>query len=151
MGKTRNLNGIPESLAASYLSTLKYYRKGYMADWLNSVASKMKIYDIKIDLLNDSIHPKECQIKPLLAWNENLRDIIYKTLINNKFEPNFINRAELKFEIRSKKSIPNNIVNCYPELEDKNGKIYSLTEPYSEQAYERLFNPFKVTDPRYYK
>ena len=111
----------------------------------------MKIYDIKIDVLNDNVEPKICQAKPLIIWNKDLREIIYKILDENGFERNFIIRAELRFEIRSNKSIKNNIVKCYPEIEDKNGKIYKLTNPIIEQAYENIFNPFSIFDLRYYK
>ena len=67
MAKTKNLRGVPGNLAFSYLSTLGYYENGYMADWLIRTFDKLNITQIKIDILNETIFPKEAQIKPLLS------------------------------------------------------------------------------------
>jgi len=72
MGKKNNLNGVPGNLANTYFSTLKYYKRAYMSDWVNSVALKTKIYDFKVDILNDTVEPKACQIPALIYWNSEL-------------------------------------------------------------------------------
>ncbi len=80
MASTKRLNGLPNNIGDSYLSTLKYYYKAYMADWLNSVALKTKEYDISIDILNDTVTPEKCQIKALIAWDSEFRTMIKRVV-----------------------------------------------------------------------
>jgi hypothetical protein len=143
MGKTRNLNGIPGNLALSYLSTLGYYDGGYMADWLNYIARDKNIKEIKIDILNSKIEPKETDIKPLKADLNKLKEILKKELTNNGFEMDFIKNAVMKFEIPIDNPRFKNTVYCYPFLEDNNGKIYKPKKRIIETAYEVDFNPIK--------
>lgn len=149
MPSTKRLNGLPNSIGESYLSTLKYYHKGYMADWLNSVGLKTKEFDISIDIFNDKVRPTNCHIKPLIAWNDEFRSLIKKVLQKEGFELNFISQAIMKFQIRSRKG-QNNIISCKVELTDIKGKTYSNKKPIKEEAYEDPFEPFSIIDKRRY-
>ena len=141
MPKLKNLNGLPNNLAASYLSTLGYYHGGYMADWINYIARNKNIGKITVDILNKKVEPKEAQIKPLLAHLDKLKGIIYKELENNGFEKSFVTKAVLEFEIPIESKV--RTVNCYPRLIDKNGKMYDLKNGITELAYETEFNPIQ--------
>lgn len=149
MASIKRLNGLPNNIGQSYLSTLKYYHKGYMSDWLNSIALKTKEFDIEIDILNDKVTPLKCQTKALMIWNDEFRNLIIKVLKNEGFENNHIVKAIMKFQIRSRKGQTNSI-NCNVLLEDKNGKIYSNRKPILDQAYEKPFEPFSIFDKRRY-
>ncbi len=143
MGKNKNLNGLPGNLALSYLSTLRYYNDGYMADWLNFIAHEKNIKEINIDILNNKIEPEMADIKPLKAYLNDLRKIIEKELLSNGFEINFIKHAKLEFQIPIDDSEFRNTVYCNPILEDINGKIYKTKKRIVEIAYEDNFNPLK--------
>jgi len=141
MGKTRNLKGIPGNLALSYLSTLGYYRDGYMADWLNYISQNKHIEVIEVDILNNKIIPEVCDIKPL-KWNlKKLRGILEKELSNNGFEIEFIKKAVMKFEIPLNEPNFENIIYCYPYIQDENGKIYKPKKSIIDAAYMPDFNP----------
>ncbi|WP_121935794.1 hypothetical protein [Faecalibacter macacae] len=131
MAKTKNLRGIPGNLALSYLSTLGYYENGYMADWLIRTFDKLNITQIKIDILNETIFPKEAQIKPLLSDIKKLKLILENELNKNEFEKGFIKNAEFHFEKIGEKTIK-----CNSFLEDINGKLYYPKKPIIEESYE---------------
>ncbi len=143
MRKNKNLNGIPGNLALSYLSTLRYYNGGYMADWLNFVAHEKNIKNITIDILNNKIEPEGADIKPLKAYLNDLRKIIEKELLSNGFKITFIKRAVLEFQIPIDDFKFRNTVYCNPVLEDVNGKIYKTKKQIVEIAYENDFNPLQ--------
>ena len=143
MGKTRNLNGIPGNLALSYLSTLGYYKGGYMADWLNYIAHEKKIKEIEIDILNSKIEPTETDIRPLKADLNKLREILNKELFIHGFENDFIKKAIMKFEIPIDNPRFKNTIYCYPFIEDETGKIYKPKKRIIETASEVDFNPLK--------
>ncbi len=65
MAKTKTLNGLSHSLAHSYFSTISYYSKGYMSDWIFNSAFDIWIDSVQIDILNKEIFPKELIIRPL--------------------------------------------------------------------------------------
>ena len=143
MPKKKNLNGIPGNLALSYLSTLGYYDGGYMADWLNFVARDKNVKEIEIDILTETIIPKEADIKPLKADLDKLRQILNKELSNNGFDMDFITKAIMKFEVPIDNPRIRNTVYCYPFIEDKSGKMYKPKKRVIETAYEVDFNPIK--------
>jgi hypothetical protein len=143
MAKTKNLNGIPNNLAKSYLSTYGYYQGGYMADWINYIAREKNISEIEIDILNKKVTPKEANIKPLISDLEKLKNIIKIELKNCGFEISFIKIAKMRFEIPLNTPNINPIVYCYPHLEDENGKIYKPKNRIVEVAYEVNFNTIK--------
>lgn len=144
MGKTRNLNGLPGNLALSYLSTLGYYDGGYMTDWINFIARDKGLPEIRIDILNKLIEPKDAEIKPLLSDLDKLKAIIRQELENNGFTISFIKKAILKFEIPIDSSSIKNTVYCYPMVEDENGKIYKPKKRIIETAYEVDFSSLKM-------
>lgn len=59
MPKTNNLNGLPNNLAMSYLSTLSYYKGGYMVDWLVHVGKIEGVTSLEIYILS-YIHKSRC-------------------------------------------------------------------------------------------
>lgn len=144
MGKRRNLNGTPGNLALSYLSSLGYYDGGYMADWLNFIARDKKIKEIEIDILYNKITPLEADSKPLKVHLKKLRGILKKELLNNGFETNFIKKAIMKFEIPIDNPRINDLVYCYPYIEDENEKVYRPKKKITQIAYEVNFNPIKI-------
>ena len=149
MASIKRLNSLPNSIGQSYLSTSKYYDKGYMADWLNSVALKTKQFEIEVDIINDKITPLECQSKALIAWNDEFRKLIKKVIKQEGFDESFIEEAKMQFQIRSRKG-QNNIVICEVILKDKNGKLYKNKKPIQDEAFEPAFEPFSIIDKRIY-
>jgi hypothetical protein len=141
MGKTRNLNGIPGNLALSYLSSLGYYRGGYMADWLNYIGHSKNIKNIEIDILNSKVVPEEADIRALKWDMKKIRGIMSKELTNNGFEFDFIKKAVLRFEIPVEDPKFKNTVYCYPFIEDENGKVYKPKKRIIETAYTPNFKP----------
>lgn len=140
MPSTKKLNGLPNSIGESYLSTSKYYLKGYMADWLNSIAIKTNQYDINIDIITDSITPENCDHPALLAWNENFRSYIQRMLIQEGFVEEFITKAIMEFKILGEEG-SNNFIHCTVTLEDENGKIYQNKKPIIDEAHKKPFDP----------
>ncbi|WP_299207827.1 hypothetical protein [uncultured Dokdonia sp.] len=138
MGKKKNLNGLPNSLTQRYFSTLFYYSKAYMSDWILNAASEIKISELVIDLMNETIEPKEMEIKPILAYLPRLKETIYLTLENENFESDFINSGIFKIELSKKY----NFLNCTAILTDKEGKEY-IGKTYTEFSYEKKFKVFK--------
>ena len=90
LGKTKNLNGLPNSLTQRYFSTLFYYSKAYMSDWILNASSEIGISELTIDFINRTVKPKEMEIKPILAHLPALRETISVTLKNENFESDFI-------------------------------------------------------------
>jgi len=143
MAKKKNINGLPNNLIQQYFSTLFYYDKGYMADWIWNAANERNVSDIQIDIINKVITPKDLQIQPLTTQLIRLQETIKKELINNGFADDFIIKA--KFEIYiSPENRFQKILAVLATLEDKDGKIYR-SKPYAEKAYEADFQVFKLT------
>lgn len=138
MGKRKNLNGLPNSLTQKFFSTVFYYRKGYMSDWILNASSEIGISKLTIDLINETIEPKKMEIKPLLAHLPNLKETIYITLKNENFESNFIKSGVLNIELSEKYDF----FRCITVLTDKEGKEY-IGKPYTESSYEDKFIVFK--------
>jgi len=140
LGKRKNLNGLPNSLTQRYFSTLFYYRKAYMSDWILNASSEIGISNLTIDLINETVEPKEMEIKPILAHLPSLKETIYVTLKNEKFESDFIKSGIFKIELSEKY----NFLNCTTILKDKEGKEY-IGKTYTEYSYEKKFKVFKTT------
>jgi len=102
MAKTKTLNGLSYSLAHSYFSTINYYSKGYMSDWIVNSAFDIGIDNVQIDIINKEIFPKELMIRPLLINLDYLKHIIDKTLKSNGLPVDFIKEA--KFDIKVTKT-----------------------------------------------
>jgi len=132
MAKTKTLNGLSYSLAHSYFSTMNYYAKGYMSDWIVNSAFDIGIYNVKIDILRKEIFPKELMIKPLLSYLDYLPKIIDKTLQSNNLPSDFI--IEAVFDIKITK---NRQIICSNYTVGKNERIYK-SKDYVEQSYEKF-------------
>lgn len=137
MGKIRNLNGLPNNLAKSYLSTLYYYDGGYMGDWIYYLAIKYDCKEIVIDILNKSIEPKVTEVKPLILFIDYQQEIIEREVSTNGFGQGFIRKAELRFQIQPEETNPDPVVCCYPRLEDDNGRVYTSEHPIIERVYPK--------------
>lgn len=137
MAKTKILNGLSYSLAHSYFSTMNYFLKGYMGDWIVNSASDIGIDRVVIDILNKRIYPEELMIRPLLINLDSLKQIIDKTLKSNDFPPDFIIEAKFDIEI-----LKNRQIACSNFTVDKNGKIYK-----SKNYIEQSFEIFSVINP----
>jgi hypothetical protein len=132
MAKTKILNGLSYSLAHSYFSTLNYYEKGYMSDWIVNSAFEMNIDNVKIDILTKEIYPKELMIKPLLLNLDSLKHIIDKTLKSNDLPSDFIKEAIFKIKITKNRQII-----CSNYTVGINDRIYK-SKDYIEQSYENF-------------
>ena len=143
MAKKKNLNGLPNNLIQQYFSTLFYYDRGYMADWIWNAASEKYVSDIKIDIINKTVIPKDLQIQPLTIHLIRLQQTIKKELINNGFIEDFIVKAQFEIYI-SPENNSQKIFGVVVTLEDKEGTIYR-SKPYAEKAYETEFQVFKPT------
>ncbi len=128
--KTKILNGLSYNLAQSYFSTLCYYEKGYMCDWIVNAAKNVGIDNIEIDILGNHIKPNELNIKPLITYLGNLRQIVFKTLESNEIPRDFIIEAKFKISINKKRELI-----CQNFVKGKNDRIFK-TKDYMEQSYE---------------
>ena len=141
MGKKRDLNGLPNVLEQQFFSTLFYWKKGYMADWIWNAANELEINDIEIDILRGTTQPSELQIEPITANLERLRTTIQNTLTGTKFELDYI--TEAKFEIYiSQRHKASKLFTCKCTTQDKLGNTYE-GKLYTEQAYEDNFEVFR--------
>ncbi|MDP4196984.1 MAG: hypothetical protein Q8940_18175 [Bacteroidota bacterium] len=128
MAKLKTLRGLPFNLAHSYFSTLNYYLKGYMSDWIVNASYEKGINYLEIDLINDSVTPKELQIVPLVPQTH-ARKMISHYLLSNGFDKDFINEA--KFEIQIKE---NRVIICNCVIKTVNDNIFR-SKGYVEQSY----------------
>ena len=136
MAKTKTLNSLIHSLAHSYFSTLNYWDGGYMSDWIVNAAFELGINEVKVDVLEKRISPKEMQLEPLMYYLNSLSPIITKTLKSNDLPLDFI--TEAKFEITISES---RVMICDGYAKGNNERIYR-SKPYSEQSFEvfKVFN-----------
>jgi len=130
MLKTKTLNGLSYSLAQSYFSTINYYSKGYMSDWIVNSANDIGVNNVQIDILEKEILPKELMIPPLMVNLDYLTHIISKTLKSNNLPSDFIKEA--KFDIRITKDRQ---IICSSFTMGENGKIYKSKDLIG-QSYE---------------
>ena len=143
MAKKNKLKGLPNNLIQQYFSTLFYFEKGYMADWIWNAAYDRNISDIQIDIIKETIIPKDLQIQPLTVGLIRLRETIKKELKNNNFTEDFIEKAYIEIyispELKNQK-----IFGVLVTLEDKEGKVYR-SKPYTQMVYGKYFEVFKPT------
>ena len=140
MAKRKNLNGLPRNLVDSYFGTLRYYKCGYMADWLVYAAKRIQKQEATLDILTATIDPPELNLYPLQIHLKDLNTIIQKELKQNQFPPDFIIEAKIKVQFFIDTRSPK-LFYCFPTLIDKEGHKY---EPGKilESAYEKDFDPF---------
>lgn len=132
MTRTRTLNGLSYNLAQSYFSTLNYYSKGYMSDWIVNSANDLGIENVQIDILKNEIFPKELMISPLLINLGNLKHIIQKTLFSNNLPIEYIKEAKFDIKITN-----NSWIICSNFTIGENGRIYK-SKDYTEKSYEKF-------------
>lgn len=144
MPKRKNLNGLPHNLTKSFFGTERYYKCGYMADWLVNAARKLQLADATIDILNQTIHPAELNLYPLTANLKDLPNIIDKELKANGFPSDFITEAKIHVEFLNPNTHIKTIY-CFPSLTDKQGHKYEPSR-IIEDAYEDEFDPFATTN-----
>ena|SRR5436190_14968422 len=134
MGKKRKLNGLPNSLVQRYFSTMFYYKGGYMGDWIWKTARENNVTDIQIDVLNQTIIPKEIEIVPIVGFLYPLHETIEITLLKNNFPLNFI--TDVKFEIIVPKANElEHSLRCQATMTDIEGTNYK-GKIYLEQTFE---------------
>jgi hypothetical protein len=133
----KTLNSLSYNLAQSYFSTLNYYQKGYMIDWLVNGANDLGIDTVEIDFLDGAIKPNELLDTPLIAFFNYTKQIICKTLESNNLPADFI--IEAKFII---KISPDRWITCSNYTKDITGKIYK-----SKDYIEKSYDVFRVFDP----
>ncbi len=137
MPSTKKINGLPNNLVQQFFSTLFYYDKGYMADWIWHTATKNNVDTVDIDIINETVTPTSVQIKPIVSQLPLLRQTIQVVLTSNDFPADFIVKANLHIKL-SKGSKTNRVLEVNGIAVDKNGKVYQ-GQAYSEQAYEYGF------------
>lgn len=133
MSKTKNLKGLPNTLVQQYFSTIFYWKKGYMADWIWDTAIKHDVSLIEIDIINGSVSPKELHTKPILGHLHLLLQTISNTLMSNNFDADFIMKAKIDIQL-PEGSESSRLITCQGITTDKEGKIYQGSV-YTEQAY----------------
>lgn len=143
MGKKKNLNGLPNSLEQRYFSTLFWWEKAYMEDWIWNAATEKNISDIEIDIIQGTVEPKELEIKAIVGHLHLLRRTIVTTLESNNFPADFIVEARFKIYI-SKKYKELRLFSCQGIVADKEGHVYE-GKVYTEKAHENPFAVFPVS------
>jgi hypothetical protein len=138
MASTKKLHGLPNNLVQQFFSTLFYYDKGYMADWIWNTATQNNVDSVDIDIINGTVTPTSVQIKPIVSQLDRLRDTIQAVLTSNEFPVDFIVKANLYVKL-SKDSKTQRFLEVKGVAVDKNGKVYE-GQVYSEQAYEDVFS-----------
>ena len=136
MPSTKLLRGLPVSLIESYMSTLCYYKKGYMADWLYNGMIELEVDEVIIDVFNEKIFPNKISIMPLKLNVPMLKGIVQRTLLSNGFDDSYIKSAKLI--IKMHKAIDKHLL-CRAEIIDINSKIY-VSKEMLEKAYEESFS-----------
>jgi hypothetical protein len=144
MPKKRTLNGLPHNLVKSYFSTLRYWKVGYMADWLYNAATARKVKTVTLDIIHSKIDPVEMEILPLMYHLRELKTIIEKELTQNGFDKGFITQARIDIKITST-DLYAKALKCSPELSDKDGRVYK-TSPILEFAFEDFDPSFFMSD-----
>lgn len=132
MAKPRLINGLPHDLVQSFFSTLRYWEKGYMSDWIVNAAIGLKINKIKIDIINKTINPSEIEIRPILYNINELEKIIDKAVLHAGLTRDFIKQADFEIDI-----FDNRWLKCKTTVIAENGKIFQ-TKDYVEQSYENF-------------
>ena len=137
MAKPRLINGLPHDLVQSFFSTLNYWEKGYMSDWIVNAAQGLKIQKIRIDIVNKAIDPKEIEIKPILYNIKELDKIIDKVLLNAGLTRRFIQQAYFDIDI-----FDDRYLKCQTIIIAEDGKIYQAKD-YIEKSFE-IFKAVKL-------
>ncbi len=108
-----------------------------MADWIWNEANNLGVTEIEIDILNDSVAPKEMQIRPIIAQLDKLRETIATSLASNDFPLDFIVDARFTIHIPQTWKAQRLLL-CKATMTDKHGQLYE-GKTYTEQATETRF------------
>ncbi|MES2619261.1 MAG: hypothetical protein V4615_00295 [Bacteroidota bacterium] len=111
-----------------------------MADWLLNAARQLQLTEATIDILNQTIHPPELNLYPLIFHLKDLPIIIEKELRANGFPSDFISDAKIRIEFTGPHP-HGTTISCFPTLTDKEGHKYQPGRIF-EEACEAKFNPF---------
>lgn len=125
MPRRKNLNGIPHNITQSFFGTERYYRCGYMGDWLLNAARKPNITKASLNVLQASFSPTELNIHPLTYNAKTLKTVIDKEVwgecklncVNYSFliscrKPMYRNSPKFKnIQLSVPKSIPKKGIN----------------------------------------
>jgi hypothetical protein len=142
MSSRRNLNGIPHNVVRSFFGTERYYKKGYMADWLLNAARTLKIAKASLDVLTGRFYPDQLNFQPLNYHAGQLVDIIKMEVETNGFPAHFITQATITFKFPNP-AIYRTTFYCFPLLIDCEGREYT-TNRMIESAWEPPFDPFSL-------
>ena len=109
-----------------------------MSDWILNGASELGIAHLEIDLMNETVEPKEMEMKPIVAQLPRLKETILITLKNENFPSDYIRSGIFEIEF----SEVYNFLNCRAVLTDKEGQEY-VGKTYTEFSYGDKFKVFK--------
>lgn len=140
MPKRRNLNGIPHNITQSFFGTERYYKCGYMGDWLLNAARKLSLSKASLNVLTATFSPGELNLYPLTFHAKTLKEIIDKELLANGFDTDFVTEAHIDFEFPDPK-IYRTTIYCFPYFIDKGGRRYG-GERIIGEGLEPEFDPF---------
>jgi hypothetical protein len=140
MPKRKNLNGIPHNLTKSFFGTERYFKCGYMGDWLLIAARQLQLAEASLNVLQVSFNPKQLNLRPLTLNAQDLKGIIDKELAANGFDQDFITEAVIDFHFLDPK-IQSGIFYCFAYLVDKEGNRYESGRMI-EEGLELGFDPF---------
>jgi hypothetical protein len=139
---SKKLNGLPNNLAESFFSSLKYDNGGYMADWLVAIAQKHTVNEVRLDVIHQSATPSVFNVKPVTLGLGSLKYVISSELEANHLPLDFIAEAALdvKFNIPyySKK-----VIHVFPWVIDKDGKKYE----HGRLIFSSTETDFKIDKP----
>lgn len=99
MGGSRDLNGLPNELTQKYLSSLLYFKHGYMGDWLWTRMNELGLEEAQLDILDESTAPSHLRIKPVVVYFPDIKETIQKKLNSHDFESDHIVHASFHIAI----------------------------------------------------
>jgi hypothetical protein len=140
MPKRRNLHGIPHNITQSFFGTERYYKCGYMGDWLLNAVRRLSLSKASLNVLTATFSPEELNLYPLTLHAKTLKEIIDKELLANGFTTDFITEAHIDFKFPDPE-IFRTTIDCFPYLIDKEGRRYEAGRIIGE-GLEPEFDPF---------
>ena len=138
MAKRKNIKGLPNSLVQRYFSTLFWWDKAYMADWISNASREKQITSLEIDILNQTVSPTDLQLKPIIGHLPKLKETIDKTLESNGFQSRYITQAKFKITFKNNSY---RLLYCVATLTDQDGENFESSE-HCEQTHEDSFKVF---------
>jgi hypothetical protein len=148
MTRIRSINSLPNEVTQKYISTLMYYDKGYMMDWISKSINELSIDSAEIDLFKESSRPTDFITNPIKVYFKELRNHIEKRLVQNGFESDYINQGVFKIHISELDQAFGNVsIQCLLTTKENRtltGKVYSeKTYPIADSFFERIMKKIK--------